>query len=271
MQDLIKRFEEIMNQKVYSLKYLRNGLSNDNYLINEEFIMRVPKNFHQPFNSYVNEKKIEDKLKSFPLSIDVVYMDESGIKISRFIKNAKSFAESSKDKKHIRLAAKAIRTLHNLKIVSETDFSYFDRLEIYQEKSLTPPLENAQKIIDKAKQWSNDAPKILCHNDLVGGNILFDGNKTYLIDYEYSSNNDPMFDIASFLSENNLLEKKAITTFVDEYCMHDTSSFNYQKLYDYFAILDLLWFYWAEMMYHYTHDDIYRLISSYKLNRIKEY
>ena len=35
----------------------------------------------------------------------------------------------------------------------------------------------------------------------VDGNILFTKENVYLIDYEYAADNDPLFDVMSFLSE----------------------------------------------------------------------
>ncbi len=34
--------------------------------------------------------------------------------------------------------------------------------------------------------------------------ISYSQDKTYLIDYEYAANNDPLFDVMSFLSENQI-------------------------------------------------------------------
>ena len=41
-----------------------------------------------------------------------------------------------------------------------------------------------------------------CHNDLLPGNILFDGDRTWLLDFEYAGMNDRSFDLAN-LSINN--------------------------------------------------------------------
>jgi thiamine kinase-like enzyme len=43
-----------------------------------------------------------------------------------------------------------------------------------------------------------------CHNDLLAENCLDDGTKVWLIDYEYSGNNDPCFELGNLWSESNL-------------------------------------------------------------------
>lgn len=40
-----------------------------------------------------------------------------------------------------------------------------------------------------------------CHNDLLAANIMDDGRRLWLIDYEYSGNNDPCFELGNIWSE----------------------------------------------------------------------
>lgn len=44
----------------------------------------------------------------------------------------------------------------------------------------------------------------LCHADLVGANIIFNGKKLWLIDWEYSGMGDPLFDLGWFSVANEL-------------------------------------------------------------------
>ncbi len=43
-----------------------------------------------------------------------------------------------------------------------------------------------------------------CHNDLLPENCLDDGSRVWLIDYEYSGNNDPCFELGNLWSESDL-------------------------------------------------------------------
>jgi thiamine kinase-like enzyme len=43
-----------------------------------------------------------------------------------------------------------------------------------------------------------------CHNDLLAANILDDGERLWLIDFEYSGNNDPCFELGNLWSEATL-------------------------------------------------------------------
>lgn len=47
-------------------------------------------------------------------------------------------------------------------------------------------------------------PTVPCNNDLLAGNIVDDGQKLWLIDYEYSGNNDPYFELGNTWTECRL-------------------------------------------------------------------
>ncbi len=43
-----------------------------------------------------------------------------------------------------------------------------------------------------------------CNNDLLAANFIDDGDRLWLIDYEYSGNGDPCFELGNVWSESNL-------------------------------------------------------------------
>ena len=47
----------------------------------------------------------------------------------------------------------------------------------------------------------NAKPPVPCNNDLLAGNFVDDGEKLWLIDYEYSGNNDACFELGNIWSE----------------------------------------------------------------------
>ena len=47
-----------------------------------------------------------------------------------------------------------------------------------------------------------------CNNDLLAENYIFDGNSLYIIDYEYSGNNDPCFELGNTCQELNYDEHR---------------------------------------------------------------
>ncbi|MEO7980862.1 MAG: choline kinase family protein [Sporichthyaceae bacterium] len=49
-------------------------------------------------------------------------------------------------------------------------------------------------------------PTVPCHNDLVAANIVDDGSRLWLVDHEFSANNDAMFDLGNLWQEADLPE-----------------------------------------------------------------
>jgi thiamine kinase-like enzyme len=55
-----------------------------------------------------------------------------------------------------------------------------------------------------------------CNNDLLAGNFIDDGDRIWLIDYEYSGNNDPCFELGNIWSECGL-DSDGLAELVGEY------------------------------------------------------
>ncbi|MEI6699199.1 MAG: choline/ethanolamine kinase family protein [Mycobacterium sp.] len=51
---------------------------------------------------------------------------------------------------------------------------------------------------------AGDQTTVPCNNDLLAGNFVDDGEKVWLIDYEYSGNNDPCFELGNIWGECGL-------------------------------------------------------------------
>jgi thiamine kinase-like enzyme len=51
---------------------------------------------------------------------------------------------------------------------------------------------------------STDQTIVPCNNDLLAGNFIEDGDRVWIIDYEYSGNNDPCFELGNIWSECGL-------------------------------------------------------------------
>jgi thiamine kinase-like enzyme len=49
-----------------------------------------------------------------------------------------------------------------------------------------------------------NVPTVPCNNDLLAANFIDDGNRLWIIDFEYSGNNDPCFELGNIWSESGL-------------------------------------------------------------------
>ena len=161
-----------------------------------------------------------------------------------------------------------MKRFHSLQKRVDADFEPIRRLQGYRNRLRQPlydltPYEDAIQAV-----YHLNNPRILCHNDWVDGNILFTKDKTYLIDYEYAANNDPLFDVMSFLSENQIedpaLRERFYAVYFDE--MNATVR---RQLDIWENFQNLLWCCWAMMMWESRHESIYRAIARDKYEALK--
>ncbi|MGH3833426.1 MAG: phosphotransferase [Pseudonocardiaceae bacterium] len=106
---------------------------------------------------------------------------------------------------------RACRTLHAGPRFG-ADFDMFDvqrrYLEIVRAHGFRLPpryleFAPAAERIERALRLSRE-PTVPCHNDLLAANLIDDGARVWLIDYEYSGNNDACFELGNLWSEASL-------------------------------------------------------------------
>ncbi|MFV0382072.1 MAG: phosphotransferase [Breznakia sp.] len=255
--------KKLFKSEQFTLVDLQKGISNKNYILSvhdEQYIVRVPFKDRVNTLSYVQEETIINLVKD--LDVPTVYFDNvTGIKITKYIPQVYEYQECPFEDKIERVAS-LLKKLHSRKSVG-VSFDPIAQLHYYQSHTKKPlyNLDAYAFIIDDIKHLQN--PQTLCHNDIVDGNILFSDHGDYLIDYEYAADNDPLFDVMSFLSENNITNPDLRMRFYQAYfdSINDTILFQL-TLWEGFH--NLLWCYWAMMLYEKRSLPIYKQIADDK-------
>jgi thiamine kinase-like enzyme len=90
-------------------------------------------------------------------------------------------------------------------------FDMFERqpsyLKTVQDNGFKIPhdyLEYADTFDEIQSALAADKTTVPCNNDLLAGNFIEDGERVWIIDYEYSGNNDPCFELGNIWSECGL-------------------------------------------------------------------
>lgn len=104
--------------------------------------------------------------------------------------------------------ASALRTLHAGPRFRD-DFDMFRLSEYYlrvvDERSIAIPAgyrERRGRVpVIEAALAVHPLPTVPCHNDLLAENYLDDGDRLWIVDYEYSGNNDPTFELGNTCQE----------------------------------------------------------------------
>lgn len=108
-------------------------------------------------------------------------------------------------------AATAIRTLHEGPRF-RGDFNMFELQPSYLHTLEHNGFEIPSGYLGYADRFAQiqtvlgtrDQTTVPCNNDLLAGNFIEDGDEVRLIDYEYSGNNDPCFELGNVWSECGL-------------------------------------------------------------------
>ncbi|HXF85181.1 MAG TPA: choline/ethanolamine kinase family protein [Anaerolineales bacterium] len=104
--------------------------------------------------------------------------------------------------------AQAIKKLHTAPRFLR-DFNMFRLTEYYldlcRERGIRIPdgYEERMEKVRRIEQAMNVKPlaTVPCHNDLLAENYIDDGEQLWLVDYEYSGNNDPTFELGNTCQE----------------------------------------------------------------------
>lgn len=212
IEEVVAKVDDWKGKEV-SIEQLSGGLTNTNYkvLVNgKPFFVRVPgestellaidrNNEYHNTNSAANAGVAPKVLNYFP---------EYNVMILEFLDGKTMSKDSLNESGMPTRMAQAIKKLHT----SERfllDFNMFRLTEYYlslcKERDITIPdgyldrLETINKI-EKA-MFVKPLATVPCNNDLLAENYIDDGKQLWLIDYEYSGNNDPTFELGNTCQE----------------------------------------------------------------------
>lgn len=264
--DQMTFMEQLFTNPNICITDLNKGLTNQNYLLKmdgEAFVLRVPRFDSTHIVDRHHETLALQALQDADIDVETIYYDEiSGYKVTRYIEDAKDFHEYDGDDKLERTAL-LMKKFHALHKTSGIRFQPQKRYEQYH-SHVHHPLYDVRPfefILDRVHQMQY--PYVLCHNDWVEGNILFTKEHTYLIDYEYAADNDPLSDVMSFITENKITDKKERERFYQCYFDEMTEEIE-ERLNVWETYHNLLWCMWAMMMWEHRKEDIYQQIAKDK-------
>jgi thiamine kinase-like enzyme len=149
-------------------------------------------------------------------------------------------------------AARALKRVHRLGRVFRSRFDVFATIDDYldllrEHRTLLPKahyeVRRKARAVRRALEASL-APLVPCHNDPWPGNLLDADGRIYLIDWEYSGMNDPMWDLADLSVEAGFGPEQD-RTMMEAYHDGTASPALYSRLETYKAMSDLHWALWG--------------------------
>jgi len=202
-----------------TIEPLNGGLSNENFLVTDaagRHVVRFGKDY--PFHHVYREREIMTARAAFEAGFapELQYA-EPGAMVTAYL-GAKTFGPDDVRENRTRIA-KLMRSFHeNMPShVSGAGFMFwvFHVIRDYARtletggSRMTPELPRYVALADELERAQVALPVVFGHNDLLPANILDDGEKLWLIDFEYAGFNTAMFDLAGAASNAGMSEQES--------------------------------------------------------------
>ena len=197
---------------------LDGGITNVNLVVIDggaKFVVRLGEDIPEHGVMRWNELSLSQAAHALRVAPKVIY-NEPGILVLEMIEARTYTEEDVRDPQNlfriVDLIAKMHRGMGTYLVTPVLAFwpyqvnqTYMTRLECDGSFHLSklPELKAAQQ---KLIATTGPVDLVFCHNDLLATNILDDGQRLWLIDWEYGGYNTPLFDLAGLAGNNGLSE-----------------------------------------------------------------
>jgi len=240
------------DEEIQSVEQL-GGMTNQNYLVQTSSNQYIVKFFGKGTEKLIdrqNEKFNIELLKDLKLDVENYLFDiEAGIKVNQYIENAETLNLNTIKTKFEKIAP-ILQTIHASGKELKGEFAPFDEIKKYesliQGEIYYPNYEAVRKSVFSLKEELEQIgiEKKSCHIDLVPENFIEgpDGH-LYLIDWEYSSMNDPMWDLAALFLESEFTTDEE-DSFLSYYESEQTPV-SREKIRIYKILQDIIWSLWT--------------------------
>ena len=255
MEKIIKeKISSLLSQEeeVLSVEQL-GGMTNQNYLAkttNKQYIVKFFGKGTEKLINRQDEKYNLELLKDLDLDVKNYLFDiEAGIKVNEYIESAITLDSTSIKTKFDKIAP-ILQTIHASGKELRGEFAPFEEIKKYEslieEKIPYANYEAVRKEVFSLEKRLADlgVDRKSCHIDLVPENFIESPQgRLYLIDWEYSSMNDPMWDLAALFLESEFTRQEE-EAFLSHYESEQTPV-SREKIAIYKILQDAIWSLWT--------------------------
>ena len=241
---LCRLTETITDQPVVKIERTGEGYTNHTYRVHlENGNMVIARVAGEGTEEYIDRRAEHYnccQMGFLGIAPKIIYCnEETGDNISRFIHAETMTDEDFRQSALLRgKAAEVMRTYHHSGLKFANDFSPFENMRqcraILTDSRHHCEYDDFEELVQIITTIENSMieaaiPTVPCHNDPLSANFLFDGEKMYVIDWEFSGMNDAYYDLAAFLVATEL-DDKAEEEFLTCYCNHPPTDHDRARL-----------------------------------------
>ena len=272
--------------KLIKVNPINSGITNINFEVivgKKSFFLSIPSSNSELLNIDYRNKYYNNKIcGEINISPKVTHFIESeNLLVTEFIKSKCSSLEIFQSSKAIEQLVKNIKLLHNAKPFLR-NFNMFNQISSYQNilkkdylpQKLNRYVNNIKSL--KNKLYLSTHKLVPCHNDLLAENIINKNNQIFIVDFDYSGNNDPCFELGNLSVEMEYDDEqinKLVKSYYGEINENIISRVNLQGV-----VSDIGWSLWSyvqvknsNLNFDYSTHAIYRLERAINKMESKEY
>ena len=197
---------------------LEGGITNVNYLVEqdgEKFVVRLGGDIPIHHVMRFNELAASKAAHAAGLSPEVVHA-EPGVLVLRFIEGHVFGEADVREPRNLERIVTLLRRFHHdvprhlrgpalVFWVFQIHRDYATSLKLGGSQHLEK-LPRLIEISESLEKTVGQIDLVFGHNDLLPANLIDDGSKLWLIDFDYAGFNSPLFDLANLASNNQLPE-----------------------------------------------------------------
>jgi len=224
---------------------LEGGMSNYTYVVEcqgKKYTYRVPGKFAERFVDRDEEWANIQEVDRLGLNNVTTYVEiRSGEKLAEYVEG--TIMSTTDVVSYNEMSVAALKKIHGSDL-KFNDYNAFGRLDTYQnyciEMGFTHPqeyLDLRNKLEELRKQYVS-VPMVPCHCDYQPTNLVINGDKLYVLDWEFAGMNDPFYDIACY---GNAGFDKALSL-LEAYVGHKPTEEELKRLYFHRAFQCLQWY-----------------------------
>jgi thiamine kinase-like enzyme len=230
------------------------GLTNLVYRAGD-LCLRLPGKGTEEYIDRANEAVAAREAARAGVSPEVLHADAgSGVMVTRFIEGTETMspAKFRSRKGSPARAGQAFRKLHGSGAVFPFRFELFamidDYLNILSTRDVALPdgyhdvVREAEAV--RAALLANELPLAPCHCDPLCENFLDTGSRMWIVDWEYSGMNDPLWDLGDLSVEGGFDEAQD-KEMIRAYFGGEPTAAERGRIVIYKAMCDLLWTLWG--------------------------
>ncbi len=216
--------KNVFSKEAYIIKYepLSGGLTNVNYVVDFEDKRLVVRISSQDASLLAidREQEFYNSVAAFKSGAGVPVYGRSLDPIGLVVGFVVGKTLSSMDLRDPRVLERIVASCTKLHSGPSFNgrFNMFEiqrgYLRIVQERGFRLPqryLSYLEKVTELERAMTHKPERLVpCNNDLLAENFIDDGDRIWIIDYEYSGNNEPSFELGNIWSESNLDEASLV-------------------------------------------------------------